>query len=322
MVNYTLWSNIKGLSELNKKGFKIGRLRFKGKGWYKTLNYNQSGFKLDVEHGTIEFSKIGMIKCNYLREIKGEIKGVVLKRQSNTKYFAIIQTEQEKQPLSKTEKSIGIDVGISSFAVDSDGNSFENPKFIDQTLQKIKKEQRKLSKKKKGSQNRHKQKLKLAKLHEKVVNQRKDYLHKISRYYINKYDTICVEDLQIFRMTKAGERDHRSRKTLHRHILDASWGQFMNYLEYKAENADKQVIFINPKNTTQRCSQCGQIVQKELSDRLHECPFCKVILNRDYNASLNILKAGVGHSSVPTELKPLHSYSSHEVITGQVLTMT
>ena len=322
MVNYTLWSNIKGFSELKKKGFKIGRLRFKGKGWYKTLNYNQTGFKLDIENGTIWFSKIGSMKCKYLREIVGEIKGIIIKRSSDGKYFAIIQTEQEKQPLPKTEKQVGIDVGINSFAVDSDGKSFENPKFIDQTFQKIKKEQQKLSRKKKGSSNRRKQKMKLAKLHEKVANQRRDYLHKISRYYVNNYDIICVEDLQIFRMTKSGKRDHRSRKALHRHILDASWGQFMNYLEYKAENADRQVIFVNPKNTTQRCSQCGEIVKKELSDRTHNCPYCKISLDRDYNASINILKAGVGHSSVPTELKPLFSYTSKDVVTGQVLAMT
>jgi putative transposase len=96
----------------------------------------------------------------------------------------------------------------------------------------------------------------------------------------------------------------------------------MNYLEYKAENADRKVIFVNPKNTTQRCSQCGEIVKKELSDRTHDCPYCKISLDRDYNASLNILKAGVGHSSAPIELKPLFSYTSKDVVTGQVLAMT
>lgn len=322
MINYTLYANLKGLSELKKKGIKIGKLRFKGEGWYKTLNYNQSGFKIDWNQQNITFSNIGIIKSNFYRSIPtdAKIKGIIIKH-SDQKWYVIIQTENIIIPLPKTNKVVGIDMGINFLTTDSDGNQFENPKNIDHSLKKIKKYQRKLSKRKKDSSNYYQTKTKLAKICEKVANQRKDYLHKVSRYYVNNYDIIYVEDLDILSMTKKQKYDKRSKKTLHRHDLDAGWGQLTGYLLYKAENAGRQIILVNPKNTSQRCSQCGQLVKKELKDRIHQCPFCYVSLDRDYNASLNILKAGMGQPFESMESRPLHCYTSSEVVTGQVLIM-
>ncbi|WP_232202523.1 RNA-guided endonuclease InsQ/TnpB family protein [Methanococcus aeolicus] len=157
--------------------------------------------------------------------------------------------DEEPKPLPKTNKVIGIDLGINAYAIDSEGNKFENPKFIDKTLDKIKKVQKNLSKKAKGSNNYKKTKLKLIKVYDKLNNQKNDFLHKLSRYYINNYDKIVLEDISIKSMVK----NKKGQKTLNRHILDGSWKKFINLLIYKAEGADREVILINPAYTSKKC---------------------------------------------------------------------
>ncbi len=323
MVNYTLWANIKSLSKLKKNGHEIGHLRFKGKGWYKTINYNQSGFKIDEHKNKITFSKIGTINCRGLnnRVRKNTIKGIILKRTQMGRWFANIQVENTPLALPRTNKSVGIDVGVSSFIVDSDGRRVENPKNIDKQLKKIKVKQRTLARKNKDSKNWLKAKVQLAKLLEQVTNQRKDFLHKISRFYIESYDLICVEDLNIIKLSQKGNKNNKRSRTLHRNILDASWGQFFNYLSYKAENADKEVVKVHPKGTTQECSRCGRIVKKNLSTRIHLCPHCDLELDRDYNASINILKRGTGCASILVENRPLYTISASAIVSGQVFSM-
>lgn len=313
MVNYTLWSNILGLSKRKKKGGKIGRLRFKGKDWYKTLNFNQSGFKIDKVTKRIKLSKIGEMPMKAHRKIKGNIKGIIIKKESN-KYYAILQSDYEKEHLPKTNKSVGIDLGVSKFITDSDGVQVESPKFMHKTLDRIKLLQKKVSQKKKGSQNRKKAKLRLSKLYDKLINQRKDFLHKTALYYVKNYDEICVEDLNVQGLTQIGKI-----KTLNRNILDSSFGEFLNVLTCKAESAGKLAIKINPKNTSQRCSQCGKLVKKTLRDRVHDCPYCNCQLDRDYNASLNILALGQGLSLMPVEREPLLKIISYkDIVSGQV----
>ena len=323
MVNHTLWANIKSLLKLKNNGRKIGHLRFKGKGWYKTINYNQSGFKIDEYKNKITFSKIGTINCRGLnnRVRKNRIKGIILKSSQTGRWFANIQIENTPLALPRTNKSVGIDVGVSSFIVDSDGRRVENPKSIDKQLKKIKVKQQTLARKKKGSKNWLKAKLQLAKLLAQVTNQRKDFLHKISRFYVDIYDLICVEDLNIKALTHKGNKNNKQSRTLHRHILDASWGQFFNYLSYKAVNADKKVVKVQPKGTTQECSRCGRIVKKDLSTRIHFCPYCDLELDRDYNASINILKRGTGCTSILVEKRPLITISASAIVSGQVFSM-
>ncbi len=323
MVNHTLWTNIKSLSKLKKNGRKIGHLRFKGKGWYKTINYNQSGFKIDEYKNKITFSKIGTINCRGLnnRVRKNKIKGIILKHTQTGRWFANIQVENVPLVLPKTNKSVGIDVGISSFIVDSDGIRVENPKNIDKQIKKIKVTHRTLSRKKKGSKNWLKAKLQLAKLLEEITNQRKDFLHKVSRFYVDNYDLICVEDLDIKELSQKGNKKNKRSRTLHRHILDASWGQFFNYLSYKAVNADKEVVKVHPKGTTQECSRCGRIVKKNLLTRIHFCPHCDLELDRDYNASINILKRGTGCASILVENRPLVTITASAIVSGQVFSM-
>jgi len=291
MVNYQLWSNIKALAKLKKNGKKVGKLRYKGKGWFKTLNFNQSGFNIDFENNKLILSKIGSIPIKLHRPINGEIKGVIVKKERSGKWYAIVQAEDEPKPLPPTGKVVGIDVGIRHFLTDSDGRQIENPEFYKRTLSKIKKLQKDLSRKQKDSKNREKVRIKLAKAYEKLVNQRNDFLHKLSRFYVDNYDAVVVEDLQIGNMVK--------NHNLAQKILDASWGKFIQMLSYKAERAGRRVVKVNPRGTSEGL---------RMDDPL-----------RDYISAFRIKnKAGLGRPSEPVERRPLLRITSHEVVTGQV----
>ncbi len=220
MANYTLWSNIRALSQRKKKGRKIGGLRFKSASRYRTLNYNQSGFKIDREHHTITFSKIGTLPFNMHRQHTGKVKGVLITR-SGDKWYVIIQVEQEVSESNREGLSVGIDVGLNSFAVDSDGAVIENPRFYEHSPDKIKRLQQSIPRKKRFSQNRRKAKSRLEKVYDHITNRKKDFLHKLSRYYVDTHATICVEDPNI-----KGLKEKGNITGLHRSIHDASWGQF------------------------------------------------------------------------------------------------
>jgi len=308
MVNYTLWSNIKGLSASKKRGMKIGHIRFKGYGWYNTLNYNQSGFKLDQDHGLLHLSKIGDMRVKLYRKIEGCIKAIIIKREGK-RWFAIIQADQEPQPLPETMEAIGLDVGLTSFVVDSEGNEIENPRCAEQSADKLAKLQKKLARAVKGSNNRKSIKGKIAKLHKRINCQRDDFLHKLSRMYVNNFDIICIEDLDV-----KGLKEEGHNNGIHRSIHDASWSKFAFMLSYKAQSAGRKLIKVDPRNTTQKCSSCGSIVKKELSNRMHECPYCGFSCNRDYNASMNILISGMEQPVAPIEPKPLHHISVMQVL--------
>lgn len=308
MVNYTLHSNIASLAALKRNGYEVSPLRFKGYGWYKTLNYNQSGFKIDQDHGRLHLSKIGDIKIKLYRKIKGYIKAIIVKREG-WQWFAIVQVDQEPEPLPETGKSVGLDVGLMSFVMDSDGNSIENPQYAEKSAKKLAKYQRRLARCEKGSNNRKEIKAKVSKTHKKTNNQRDDFLHKLSRSYVNNYDNICVEDLDV-----KGLKEKGHNKSKHRHIHDASWSKFIFMLSYKAESAGRRLIKVDPRNTTQRCSNCGSIVPKDESVRIHKCHYCGFTCNRDYNSSRNILIAGMEQPTAPIEPKPLHYISVMQVL--------
>lgn len=307
MVSQTLWANIRGLAKLRKRGHEIGHIRYKGKGWYKTINYNQSGFRFDGN--TLSLSKIGKIRIELHRPIEGKVKGVIIKH-GDGKWYAIVQTDSPAKLLPDNSAIVGIDVGLSNFVMDSDGNSFENPRCFGRSLEKIKIAQRRLSRKQKDSNNREKARKWLSKMHEKVNNQRNDFLHKVSRYYVNNYGTIFVEDLDVKALKEKGHS-----KGLHRNIHDAAWSRFLVMIGYKAESAGRKVIKVEAKGTTQRCSMCGNVVKKELGDRVHDCPVCGLVVDRDYNAARNILIAGVGHAVGLAEPKPLLRVTVEQALT-------
>ncbi len=278
MVNWQLWSNIRALAGLKRNGKKVGRLRFKW-GGFKTLNFNQSGFRLDG--GKLVLSKVGGISIKLHRKVKGKIKGVIVKRERSGKWHAMFQVEDEPESLPKIGKAVGIDVGINHFLTDTDGRQIENPRFYEKSLKRIMVKHKQLSRKQKGSKNREKQGARLAKAYEKLVNQRNDFLHKLSRFYISNYDLTAAEDLNISSMV----RNHN----LAGKILDASWGKFLSMLSYKAERAGRQFVNVNPRGTSQEYKH-GE-------------------LDRDYNAALNILErglVGLGRPELtPVEMGPL-----------------
>jgi len=285
MVLFMLYNNLKALRELKKKGRKVGKLRYKKYGQFKSFILSQSGFKV-IKTGKrldrLYISKVGDIPIRIHREIEGKIKQVIVKRYKSGDWYALISVDKEVPLVTKAiEKVIGLDMGIKFFLSDSDGRQIENPKFYKKTLERIKIAQRKLSRKKKGSNNCKKQILRLAKLHQRLTNQRDDFLHKLSRFYVDNYDLIAVEDLNIKGMSK----NHHLAQS----ILDASWSKFFKMLESKAEIAGSIVPKVNPRGTSKEHKYGTGI-------------------DRDYNASINILERGLlgqGLPFVPSEVEPL-----------------
>ena len=272
------------------KKVKVGYPRHKR--WLKSITYPQSGFRL-VTGRRLYISKVGNVHIVLHRPPRGKVRTMTVKWTRTDKWFVVLSCETEdasendpamalRPPHPFGHRHIGIDVGLTSFAVDSDGEVIENPRYLVKSEKRLKKLQRRVSKKVKGSKNRRKAKLRLSRLHEKIANQRKDFLHKESRRIADNYGLIGVEDLRISNMLK----NHRLAK----HISDASWGQFLQMIGYKAESANAQFVAVNPRGTTSECSGCGANVPKELSDRTHECPKCGLVLSRDHNSALVIRK--------------------------------
>ncbi|MEM3809481.1 MAG: transposase, partial [Thermoproteota archaeon] len=281
MVLYQLYSNLKALSKMKKNRKKVGRLRFKSKGWFKTFVYNQSGFKLAKTGKRLDLlhlSKIGDIPIRVHRPIEGRIKQVIVKRHNSGKWFACVFVEKEVNVVQREPKNVvGLDVGVKHFLTDSDGRQIENPRFYEKTIRRIRVLHHWLSRKKKGSKNYEKQKIKLAKAYERLTNQRNDFLHKLSRFYVNNYDVICVENLDIKNMVR--------KHNLAQKILDASWGKFLQLLEQKAERAAVRVVKVNPRGTSEGLG--------------YENPY------RDWISACRIKMRGWDSPDSPAETKPL-----------------
>ena len=278
---------------------KVGFPRFKADHRYNSLTYPQSGFNL-LNNRILHLSKIGDIIIKFHRPIEGKIKTLSIKRSPTGKWYVCFSCEV---PVTKKrhkflDKQVGIDVGLENFATLSTGNVITNPRYLIKSENKLSKSQRCLSRKFKGSKNRTKARLKVAKLHEKITNQRMDFLHKQSHYLSNTYNYIVVESLNIKNMMK--------NRYLAKHIADASWNTFIQLLSYKAASAGGQLICVDPKYTSIKCSCCGKNVPKKLSVREHNCPFCDLKLHRDHNAAINILhsnKIPLGRrESTPVEI--------------------
>jgi putative transposase len=259
---------------------------------YNSMTFTQFGFNNKGNRMAMSFSKTGKLYNTRLgeidillhRQLEGPIKQLIIKRQGK-RWYAIFCVERQVLPSKvDTSNAIGIDVGINKYAVLSNGSMYENPRFLRKKEKQLKKAQKKLSKKKKGSANFIKQVQKVRQLHEKVANQRKDFLHKLSFNLSKNYSVIVVENLNIRNMV-------RNRK-LSKSISDAGWGMFRNMLAYKSKNHGGVLIKVEPRYTSQDCSCCGNRVKKSLSIRTHICTKCGTVLDRDHNASLNILQRG------------------------------
>jgi len=287
-------------------GLKAGSPRFKKYGRYKSITYPQSGF--EVKGKKLLLSKIGSVNIKLHRPIKGDIKTLTIKRMPSGKWFAIFSCKISFEAKEKLNDTVGIDLGLNHFAVLSDGQTIENPRCLRKSESKLAKVQRQFSRKKRKSRNREKARVKVTRQHEKIANQRNDFLHKISRKIVNSYSTIVVENLQIPNMMQ----NHHLAKS----IADASWGRFIQMLSYKAEEAGGKVVEINPKDTTQICSRCGLKVPKTLSERIHLCPYCGLKMDRDVNASRNIrLKIPQElREYTPVEIEPLLRQGASSVV--------
>ena len=236
------------------------------------------------------------IKCRVHRDIKGKIGKVTITKTPSGKYFVSVFTEEEyTTSLKRTGKSVGMDMGLKDLLITSDGETFKNNRYTRRYEHKLAKAQQHLSRKKKDSRGFENQKLKVARLHEKITNSRADYLHKCSISLVRRYDTICIEDLNIKGMTK----NHHLSKS----ISDASWCKFVAMLTYKAEWNNKKVVKIDRYfPSSQTCNVCGYVNKqiKDLSVREWECPHCHTHHDRDVNAAINILRFGLNNISAGT----------------------
>jgi len=287
---HRLFSNLRALAQLKKNGKKVGSLRFKGKGWFRSITYNQSGFKIELTGKrcqTLHLSKVGKIQIRMHRNIKGKIKQITIKKTPSNKWFGYVAIESNKKDIEKKpiETAVGIDVGINNFTMDSNETYTQHPFFLKKSLKKLTKEDRNLSRTKKKSNNRIKQRIIRARTFEKVTNQRDNFLHQLSRRYVNAYDCIAVEDLDMQGLVRISYNS--------RNMLDASWNRLIQYMSYKAWNAGKTLVKVEPRGTTQKCSGCGKIVKKALWIRTHKCPYCNLEIDRDYNSAKNILQLGL-----------------------------
>jgi len=298
MVVFMLYNNLKVLAELKKKGKKVGKLRYKKYGKLKSFILNQSGFKI-IETGSrldkLYISKVGDVPIRVHRSVEGRIKQVIVKRYGSGEWFALLCVEEAEAPKKEIEKVVGIDLGIRSFLTDSDGRAIENPRFYEQDFERLRVEHRKLSRKKRGSKNWLKQLRRLCKVYERIERRRDDFLHKLSRFYVDNYDLIVVEALKVENMKK--------NHNLSSEISDASWSKFLHYLSYKAERAGKTVVKVSPRGTSESLSWDDPL--------------------RDYISACRILKRGLeklgqGLPSEPAERRPLRHITVNAVVVGQV----
>jgi len=296
---------------------------FRGAGFPKFKNkYRKQSFQLPQgvwlsdNNKQIFIPKLKFTDIDLHREFKGEIKNVTVSRSVTDKYYISILVETniskpEKQSI-KLETTVGIDLGIKDFVITSDGKKFKNHDFFKSSMKKLRVQQRSLSRKQKGSNHYLNQKIKLSLFHEHIKNQRQDYLHKISKYLVDNYDTICIENLNVYGMVK--------NHNLARAISDMGWGEFKSMLDYKCEWCGKNLSVIgrfDPSSKT--CSNCGSINKElTLNDREWICNSCGKEHDRDINAAINIRNFGLRNKPSVTQSGWLHRACDVEIITSLI----
>jgi len=262
---------------------KAGLPRFKGQNRYDSFTLKQTGWKLNLQKKELTVKKIGVFKIILYRPIEGDIKTITIRRDLTNKWYASFSCDNVPEKLlPKTNKEIGIDVGCESFLTDSNGEKIANPRFFKKSQDILKMRQQRLSQRKRGSNRKRKARILMAKIHQKIFNQRKDFHFKTANNLIRNNDRIYIEKLKSWKTFKG----------LNRSMRDVAWFQFFNTLRFKAAEAGREVVEVSAKNTSQLCSKCGKLVEKDLSVRIHKCPFCGLEIDRDWNAALNILRPG------------------------------
>jgi putative transposase len=289
-------------------GEKPGYPRFQGRHRYNSFTYPQGGYTLSEKHVTL--SKIGTIKIKLHRPIEGKIKTCTIKSEAG-QWYAVFSCECEvPEPLPLSQEEIGIDLGLLHFAALSDGTLIDNPRYFRKAEKVLARRQQVKDRRKRGSHRRENARRLVAKAHRKIRNQRRDFLHKQSRKLVNQYQSLVFEDLQVENLVKRPKvkQDEETGKYLpngasakgglNKSIYDAGWGMFVDMCSFKAECAGRNVVKVNPFKTSQICSACLQeCPHKELDERTHLCIHCGVVLDRDTNAALNILRLGRSQQS-------------------------
>ncbi|MBI5518328.1 MAG: IS200/IS605 family element transposase accessory protein TnpB [Deltaproteobacteria bacterium] len=232
--------------------------------------------------GRLRLSGIGNVKVKLHRKMEGTLKTVGVTCDGDGHWYALVTREVPRKVLPGTGHQVGLDVGLRAFVATSDGEWVPNPRPLESARLEVERAQRKVSRRSRGSKRRAKAKRLLARAHARVRNARKDFQHKTARTLVVRNDRLAVEDLNLKGL---------ARGRLARPIHDAAWGQFVSILAAKAEEAGRELLRVDPRGTSQRCSACDQQVPKDLSVRVHQCPHCGLVLDRDVNAARNILRA-------------------------------
>jgi putative transposase len=261
-----------------------GYPRFQGRNRYHSFTYPQYSGGAVLEGSMLSLSKIGRVPIRVHRPLVGTPKTLTISRKADGWYACISCAEVPVQPLPATGQETGIDLGLEAFATLADGTCIANPRHYRRAEKRLAKAQRRVSRRKKGSKRREKAALLLAKAHQKVRRQRRDFHHKTARALVRHYDVIYHEDLRVANLL----RNHHLAKS----ISDAGWSQFLSILSFKAACAGRSVVAVDPAYTSQLCSDCGALVQKGLSVRWHACPVCSLKLHRDHNSARTIQGRG------------------------------
>jgi putative transposase len=267
-----------------QRGEKAGFPRYQGRDRWHSFIYKEFGNGATLDNGSLVLSKIGRIAVRWSRPLEGTPKTLTLSREADGWYVCFSCADVPVQPLPPTGQETGIDLGIEAFATLSDGTRIFSPGWYRKAERALKTAQRRVSRRKRGSNRRRKAVTLLAKAHQKVRRQRQDHHHKVALRLIQTNDVIYHEDLQVRSMV----RNHHLAKS----ISDAGWAAFLTILSFKAACAGRSVVAVTPAFTSQRCSGCGVLVSKGLSVRWHACPECGTNLHRDHNAAKNIERAG------------------------------
>ena len=275
----------------DKTGKRLGKPSFQKDN--RSVEYKTTGWKLSEDRKRITFTDgigIGKMKMCGTRDLcqydLAHIKRVRILRRADMYFVQFCLDIERKEPTELTGKMVGIDMGLSAFYTDSDGNKVDCPKHLRAMEKRLKREQRRLSRKQKGSNNRRKAKVRVSRRHLKVQRQRKDFAVKLARCVVKSNDLVALEDLQVKNLLR--------NRNLSKSISDVAWSQFTDWLQYFGQVFGKPVVKVPPAYTSQDCSCCGQRVKKSLSERTHACS-CGCVLDRDENAARNILRLGLEH---------------------------
>ena len=264
-----------------------GYPRFKPFGRYDSMTFPQYGNGVRLDGERLILSKVGAVHLVLHRLIEGTAKTVTLSRSRTGKWYAAFSCEVAPHPLPPTGTVVGVDVGLATFATLSNGEQVENPRFYRRDEADLKRVQRRKDAAKNAQDwnENTKQKGILARIHERIANRRADFAHKQSRTLVNSHQVIVFEELAPLEMGRS--------RGMRKSIMDVAWTQFIQMTIGKAAEAGRTVILVNPRDTSKMCSRCGELVEKKLSERVHTCPHCGLVLDRDVNAAINILHRGL-----------------------------